>query len=542
VIFSALFAFASPLFAPSGASAQAPLAVPYVGLLTHSSGAPFQGTVVVSVALHSAPSGGELLWGPHTLPGVTVQSGIITILLGGPGTAPLDPGMLEGGEVWLEFSVAGALLAGRQQLLSVPYALFAANAAQLDGMQAEDFLVPGDPIVGASLTINGSQVVDAMGQWVGDPTGLVGPTGATGAAGAPGPVGPTGSTGPTGATGAAGAPGPVGPTGSTGPTGAPGLAGPTGAAGAPGPSGTSSWVDGAGIVSTTANVGLGTPSPAARLDVSGAVRVGNTTVACTSANAGAIRFTGAAFEGCNGSQWAPLTGGSTGSTLGTQQNPALSCKGIRDAAPTSPTGMYWLDLDGLGTAFAPSQFRCDMETLGGGWTVIAEVFDETYSSPPPSVGPANQGTFSAWADHEWASNNSYYRSLRAFDALTTGATEVLRTNRDSNGLVTRQLRYLNFDYNANSNTSVLGSCANLVGTPCNASWPWATKTTPPFFSGAGLNTSCNQNFPTRIFNYHNDAGCAADSGLFSFLDVAVARPQLLGAYTQVAFSQVIAVR
>ncbi|MFM7005949.1 MAG: hypothetical protein ACKOWX_01715 [Flavobacteriales bacterium] len=73
------------------------------------------------------------------------------------------------------------------------------------------------------------------------PIGLTGPIGATGATGATGPQGPiglTGPAGPTGATGPIGLTGPIGATGATGPQGPIGLTGPTGATGATGPAGT----------------------------------------------------------------------------------------------------------------------------------------------------------------------------------------------------------------------------------------------------------------------------------------------------------------
>lgn len=77
-------------------------------------------------------------------------------------------------------------IAGTSELLSVPYALYAANGG-----------TPGP--------------TGAMGPP--GPTGLTGPTGATG------PAGPTGLTGPTGPTGATGPTGPTGPTGTAGPIG-----------------------------------------------------------------------------------------------------------------------------------------------------------------------------------------------------------------------------------------------------------------------------------------------------------------------------------
>ncbi len=134
-------------------------------------------------------------------------------------------------------------IAGTSKLLSVPYALFAANGPQ--GAQG--------PIGPQGLTgPAGATGLTGPAGPIG-PTGATGPAGATGLTGPIGPIGPTGATGPVGpigatgatgpagakgATGGIGATGPAGLTGSTGPTGAPGLVGPAGATGATGPSGT----------------------------------------------------------------------------------------------------------------------------------------------------------------------------------------------------------------------------------------------------------------------------------------------------------------
>src|SRR5262249_54794469 len=76
--------------------------------------------------------------------------------------------------------------------------------------------------VNGNVAVAGSVVIDANGNWVGNPTGLIGPTGSTG---------PTGATGATGAPGANGTNGTNGATGATGSTGATGVAGATGATG-----------------------------------------------------------------------------------------------------------------------------------------------------------------------------------------------------------------------------------------------------------------------------------------------------------------------
>jgi len=55
-------------------------------------------------------------------------------------------------------------------------------------------------------------------------------------------------------------------------------------------------------------VGVGTYIPQAKLDVKGDIRVGGTTVSCSTANEGAIRYESSSkkFQGCDGSNWVPL--------------------------------------------------------------------------------------------------------------------------------------------------------------------------------------------------------------------------------------------
>jgi hypothetical protein len=110
------------------------------------------------------------------------------------------------------------------------------SAETLQGVPIGSFIqISGTDAViptGSGLKVNGTEVINSSGQWVGSSSGLVGPTGASGAAGATGATGATGAMGATGATGA------------------------------------SPWtLSGPNVYYTAGNVGIGTASPMAALDI-----------------------------------------------------------------------------------------------------------------------------------------------------------------------------------------------------------------------------------------------------------------------------------
>jgi uncharacterized protein (TIGR02145 family) len=117
-----------------------------------------------------------------------------------------------------------------QQLLSVPYALYAeTSGSSIPGPQGP--VGPQGPQGEQGLT--GSQGPIGL-------TGPAGPQGQTGATGAQGPIGltgPQGPAGPQGQTGANGAQGQTGLTGPQGPAGQNGATGPQGSIGPQGPQG-----------------------------------------------------------------------------------------------------------------------------------------------------------------------------------------------------------------------------------------------------------------------------------------------------------------
>ncbi|MFT5431016.1 MAG: hypothetical protein ACI9OJ_001695, partial [Myxococcota bacterium] len=68
------------------------------------------------------------------------------------------------------------------------------------------------------------------------------------------------------------------------------------------------------------------------------------------------------------------TGGVNICEVGTEDNPALSCLKIKQTQPNSPDGAYWLKPSINIESF---QTWCDMGTLGGGWTRLANLAGET---------------------------------------------------------------------------------------------------------------------------------------------------------------------
>ncbi|MCG2726185.1 MAG: hypothetical protein L6420_08030 [Elusimicrobia bacterium] len=64
------------------------------------------------------------------------------------------------------------------------------------------------------------------------------------------------------------------------------------------------------VVDQTNNIGIGTESPKANLDVAGNIKISANSSVCDAGHAGEIRWTGTDFEGCKGSgDWQSLGGG-----------------------------------------------------------------------------------------------------------------------------------------------------------------------------------------------------------------------------------------
>lgn len=211
--------------------------------LFDSLGAPVQQTDLgLGLALYTLPVGGAPVYA-ETLT-VDVVDGYVSAVLGASPTMGDLTAVTLGAHavLYLGVTVAGdSEMSPRLALTSAPYARVAESARSAESVVG--------PVDATSIQVGGSLVVDGTGQWVGDPSGLVGPPGPTGLAGPTGPPGVKGlngvdgvdgvdgATGPSGPTGPKGLPGATGPQGNTGPFGPTGPMGPGGAQGATGPTG-----------------------------------------------------------------------------------------------------------------------------------------------------------------------------------------------------------------------------------------------------------------------------------------------------------------
>src|SRR5439155_7178363 len=112
-----------------------------------------------------------------TFSGVQVVGGAFSVKLGS-GAAPITDGVLSYPQLYLDVQVQGRQLAGRQQLLHVPYAAnssgdFRVNGTLLAGATADGGTLITDggfsevvvgamkvttPAVGAALTVNGNSL------------------------------------------------------------------------------------------------------------------------------------------------------------------------------------------------------------------------------------------------------------------------------------------------------------------------------------------------------------------------------------------------
>lgn len=235
-------------------AAQAPQGVNYQAVVRNAGGQTLPGgtNVAMRFTIHGGSAGGNIEFQEDTVV-TTNQFGLVTHVIGSvAGLSNVNWGT-SAKYLQVEVDVTGGINfidMGTTQLMSVPYALFAANAPN------------------GATGATGPTGLNGLNGNTG-PTGADGPTGDTGL---PGTTGATGETGSTGATGAAvtGATGDTGPTGNTGATGATGLIANGTVAGNTAYWNGTEWVtNNSNIYNNGGYVGVGTAAPAAQLHVAG---------------------------------------------------------------------------------------------------------------------------------------------------------------------------------------------------------------------------------------------------------------------------------
>jgi hypothetical protein len=153
-----------------------------------------------------------------------------------------------------------------------------------------------------------------------------------------------------------------------------------------------------------ANVGIGTTTPASRLDVAGGVKLGDDVATCAAAKAGTIRYNTGAMQFCNGTAWTALGGGSVtfpllATTGGTAAAPAYSFDGDTNNGLFSPgadilalatSGAERLRVDsagsvGIGTTAPVAGARVDITGTGAAASSIIIPRDTTANRPVSGV-------------------------------------------------------------------------------------------------------------------------------------------------------------
>jgi len=284
-IFTAFFSFS-----------QAPEGINYQALVRDNDGNPLSNTSVgIKISIYQGSVSGSIVFEEEFSPN-TNQFGLVNLVIGQGALisgdfASIDWGL---GPYFVEVSAdeSGGTnyeLLGTQELMSVPYALYAKIAENAPvGPQ-------GDPGPQGEQGIQGEQGLqgDAGPQGEQGIQGEQGPQGDQGPQGIQGEQGPQGIQGEQGPQGIQGEQGPQGIQGEQGPQGIQGDQGPQGIQGDPGPQGipgndgllpngtaignTSFWngtewvVNNSNIFNAGADVGIGVNSPLNKLDVDGDV-------------------------------------------------------------------------------------------------------------------------------------------------------------------------------------------------------------------------------------------------------------------------------
>ena len=153
---------------PSAAAAATgvPALVPYSSIALAGNGKPLSGEAAFTFQLFKDEQGGEPLWIESQMLALD-PSGHYQVKLGATSAAGLPVDLFASGEGrWLEIQIAGQAPQPRVLLMSVPYAMKAADAATLNGLPASAFMLagaaqPAQPI--ATPAVTGATAVTTPG-------------------------------------------------------------------------------------------------------------------------------------------------------------------------------------------------------------------------------------------------------------------------------------------------------------------------------------------------------------------------------------------
>jgi hypothetical protein len=179
VVISLFCALNAQQAVPAAANAVVPPVIKYSGALTDVNNKPLTGIVGVTFSLYQEAQGGSALW-VETQNVNPDKTGHYTVMLGSTTTQGLPSEVFASGEArWLEVRAQGQAEQPRTVLMSVPYALKAADAETIGGLPPSAFLkaaAPGSASAAATANqapagITGSGTANHITKWVG-PTKL----------------------------------------------------------------------------------------------------------------------------------------------------------------------------------------------------------------------------------------------------------------------------------------------------------------------------------------------------------------------------------
>lgn len=151
VVFSSCLVFGQQQSTALGAAAGIPLLVKFSGVLSDSAGKPLIGIQGVTFALYREQQGGAPLW-LETQNVTADQAGRYNVALGASSAHGLPAALFTSEEArWLGVQVAGQNEQARVLLLSVPYAVKAGDAETVGGLPASAFVL-AQPVTGSGAS------------------------------------------------------------------------------------------------------------------------------------------------------------------------------------------------------------------------------------------------------------------------------------------------------------------------------------------------------------------------------------------------------